>query len=67
MYISWQDFTPSEAIKSIKTSSTTNKKEYLKRWVRFDSETSHSEDKENPIGRAYQWGFKLGGRGVYGR
>ena len=51
MYISWQDFTPSEAIKSIKTSSTTNKKEYLKRWISLDTETSHNHDKENPIGR----------------
>lgn len=67
MYISWQDFTPSEAIKSIKTSSTTNKKEYLKRWISLDTETSHNHDKENPIGWVYQWAFKLGESVVYGR
>ena len=50
MYISWQDFTPNEAIKSIKTSSTTNKKEDLKRWISLDTETTHNHDKENPIG-----------------
>ena len=65
MYISWQDFTPSEAIKSIKTSSTTNKKEYLKRWISLDTETSHNHDKENPIGWVYQWAFKLGECVVY--
>lgn len=67
MYINWNEYRPSTAYKTVKNSSTTAKKEYLKRWISLDTETSHNHDLENPIGWVYQWAFKFGDDVVYGR
>lgn len=67
MYINWNEYRPSTAYKTVKNSSTSTKKEYLKRWISLDTETSHNHDLENPIGWVYQWAFKFGEEVVYGR